>query len=87
MLHQVPLGGEDLNRYLGAPRLLRANGTEPFDTVATGAAVIEYPDLGEVVWRDDAGVTCRRWNWRKGVAPSSARTPPRLCSSSTRSTR
>ncbi len=21
---------------------------------------------GEVVWRDDAGVTCRRWNWRQG---------------------
>jgi DNA/RNA-binding domain of Phe-tRNA-synthetase-like protein len=20
---------------------------------------------GEVVWRDDAGVTCRRWNWRQ----------------------
>ena len=19
----------------------------------------------EVVWRDDAGVTCRRWNWRQ----------------------
>jgi len=21
----------------------------------------------EVVWCDDAGVTCRRWNWRQGV--------------------
>ena len=21
---------------------------------------------GEVVWRDDRGVTCRRWNWRQG---------------------
>ena len=66
VLHQVPLGGEDLNRYIGAPQLLRANGTEPFDTVAAGAAVIEYPDPGEVVWCDDAGVTCRRWNWRQG---------------------
>jgi DNA/RNA-binding domain of Phe-tRNA-synthetase-like protein len=27
--------------------------------------VIEHPDPGEVVWCDDAGVTCRRWNWRQ----------------------
>lgn len=65
VLHQVPLGGEDLARYAGAPRLVRATGVEPFDTVADGFAVIEYPDPGEVVWCDDAGVTCRRWNWRQ----------------------
>ncbi len=22
--------------------------------------------MGEVIWCDDAGVTCRRWNWRQG---------------------
>jgi len=65
VLHQVPLGGEDLTRYTGAPRLVRATGTEPFDTVADGSPVIEHPDPGEVVWCDDAGVTCRRWNWRQ----------------------
>ena len=65
VLHQLPLGGEDLSRYRGAPRLVRATGTEPFDTVADGAGVIEHPDPGEVVWCDDAGVTCRRWNWRQ----------------------
>ena len=65
VLHQVPLGGEDLDRYSGPPRLVRATGTEPFDTVADGNEVIEYPDSGEVVWCDDAGVTCRRWNWRQ----------------------
>ena len=27
--------------------------------------MIEHPDPGEVVWCDDAGVTCRRWNWRQ----------------------
>ena len=63
--HQIPLGGEDLTRYTGAPRLVRATGQEPFDTVSNGAAVIEHPEPGEVVWRDDAGVTCRRWNWRQ----------------------
>ena len=65
VLHQVPLGGEDLSRYVGPPRLLRATGTEPFDSVADGGPVVEHPDPGEVVWCDDAGVTCRRWNWRQ----------------------
>lgn len=65
VLHQVPLGGEDLNRYRGAPRLIRATGEELFDTVAAGETVIEHPEPGEVVWCDDAGVTCRRWNWRQ----------------------
>ena len=65
VLHQVPLGGEDLSRYTGAPRLIRATGTEPFDTVADGVPAIEHPEPGEVVWCDDVGVTCRRWNWRQ----------------------
>lgn len=65
VIHQVPLGGEDLHQYAGAPRLVRATGEEPFDTIADGVAVIEHPDPGEVVWCDDAGVTCRRWNWRQ----------------------
>ena len=65
VLHQIPLGGEDLTRYVGSPHLIRAAGNEPFDTVADGAAALEYPDPGEVVWCDDSGVTCRRWNWRQ----------------------
>jgi DNA/RNA-binding domain of Phe-tRNA-synthetase-like protein len=65
VLHQIPFGGEDLTRYTGPPRLIRAAGDEPFDTVADGIAVTEHPDPGEVVWCDDAGVTCRRWNWRQ----------------------
>jgi DNA/RNA-binding domain of Phe-tRNA-synthetase-like protein len=32
-----------------------------------GAPAVEAPEAGEVVWRDDRGVTCRRWNWRQGV--------------------
>lgn len=67
VMHQIPLGGEDLARYSGgAPRLVRATGQEPFDTIASGEPVVEYPDAGEVLWCDDDGVTCRRWNWRQG---------------------
>lgn len=65
VLHRIPLGGEDLLAYRGAPRLAVADGTEDFDTLAGGEGVLEHPEPGEVVWRDDAGVTCRRWNWRQ----------------------
>ena len=65
VLHQLPVGGEDLSEYRGAPRLSRATGTETFDTAAGGVEVVEHPEPGEVVWCDDAGVTCRRWNWRQ----------------------
>jgi len=65
VLYQLPIGGEDLTRYHGAPRLIRASGSESFDTIANGAGVVEHPDAGEVVWCDDTGVTCRLWNWRQ----------------------
>ena len=44
VLHQIPVGGEDLTRYAGPPRLVRAAGTELFDTAADGIAVIEHPE-------------------------------------------
>jgi DNA/RNA-binding domain of Phe-tRNA-synthetase-like protein len=65
VLHQIPLGGEDLTGYSGAPRLIRATGTEPFDTTIDGVPTTEHPERGEVVWCDAVGVTCRRWNWRQ----------------------
>lgn len=63
--HQVPVGGEDVDRYIGPLRLVRAAGDESFDTVESGEPIIDHPKAGEVVWRDDAGVTCRCWNWRQ----------------------
>ena len=63
----LPFGGEDRAAYAGPPQLVRADGTEPFDTTAGGEPVVEHPAAGEVVWRDDAGVTCRRWNWRQAL--------------------
>ena len=65
--YAVPVGGENFAAYVGAPRLVIADGTEPFDTMKDGAPAHESVDPGEVVWRDDVGVTCRRWNWRQGV--------------------
>lgn len=63
----VPVGGENLDRYVGTPRLVRATGDEPFDTIADGEQATVSADAGEVIWRDDLGVTCRRWNWRQCV--------------------
>lgn len=64
--HLIPVGGEDLDRIQGGMRLVRATGEEPFVTVAGGEETVEHPEAGEIVWCDDAGVTCRRWNWRQG---------------------
>ncbi|MFF7451682.1 MULTISPECIES: phenylalanine--tRNA ligase beta subunit-related protein [unclassified Streptomyces] len=62
----IPVGGEDIDRVEGGMRLVRAAGDEEFVTVAGGEEVVEHPDAGEVVWCDERGVTCRRWNWRQG---------------------
>jgi DNA/RNA-binding domain of Phe-tRNA-synthetase-like protein len=59
--HVLPIGGEDLDRYVGAPRLVRATGDEASEEA------LGQPEPGEVIWRDDVGVTCRRWNWRQVV--------------------
>jgi DNA/RNA-binding domain of Phe-tRNA-synthetase-like protein len=63
--HLLPVGGEDLDQYRGPARLARATGDEIFDTVRDGLPIEEHPEPGEVIWRDDIGVTCRRWNWRQ----------------------
>ena len=71
----VPVGGENAETYIGAPHLVRAHGDESFETMQAGEPSRENPEPGEVIWRDDIGVTCRRWNWRQGtrtrVEPSS----------------
>ncbi|PSK91733.1 DNA/RNA-binding domain of Phe-tRNA-synthetase-like protein [Murinocardiopsis flavida] len=65
--HAVPLGGEDVDHYEGPLRLVRATGDESFEITKAGEPAVEHPNAGEVVWRDDLGVTCRRWNWRQCV--------------------
>ncbi|GAB7531245.1 B3/4 domain-containing protein [Pseudomonas sp. 3A(2025)] len=65
--YAIPVGGENFAAYVGMPRLTVADGTEVFDTMNNGEPANESPDVGEVIWRDEQGVTCRRWNWRQGV--------------------
>ena len=58
--HVLPLGGEDADQVSGDVVLVPATGDEGFD----GG---DPPRPGEIVWRDDLGVTCRAWNWRQGA--------------------
>jgi DNA/RNA-binding domain of Phe-tRNA-synthetase-like protein len=61
--HLIPVGGEDADALTGELQLVVAAGDEPFDS---RDGEVEHPRPGEIVWRDDEGVTCRRWNWRQG---------------------
>ncbi len=61
--YTLTLGGEDLDKMKGDLVLSYAEGTEPF--VALGSTENESPSKGEVVYKDDLGVVCRRWNWRE----------------------
>ena len=63
LAHLLPIGGEDLDRLAG-PCVLRFATTR--DTAVGAATAPDAPRPGEVVWADDVGWTCRRWNWRQG---------------------
>jgi DNA/RNA-binding domain of Phe-tRNA-synthetase-like protein len=63
--HIVPLGGEDADQLQGPLHLTTTTGGEIFDPRGDGTDT-EPVAAGEIVWRDDRGVTCRRWNWRQG---------------------
>src|SRR4051812_16554171 len=71
VLHRVPIGGEDLDAYVGPPHLVRASGQEAFDTVTGGAAVLQPPPPRGGVWWDGEGGTRPPWDLRPG-----RRTPP-----------
>jgi DNA/RNA-binding domain of Phe-tRNA-synthetase-like protein len=60
----LPVGGEDRDALASGLVLTFADGDEPFDVLSDGGP--SHPEPGEVVWKDAAGVTCRRWNWRQG---------------------
>lgn len=59
----IPFGGEDLSRVEGDIVLGYAHGDEPCALI--GETENRPPKQGEIVYKDDAGVLCRRWNWRE----------------------
>jgi DNA/RNA-binding domain of Phe-tRNA-synthetase-like protein len=62
----LPVGGEDRDRVESDVVLKEAAGTEPFIARINHEEVTTYPEPGEIIWADRAGVTCRAWNWRQG---------------------
>jgi DNA/RNA-binding domain of Phe-tRNA-synthetase-like protein len=66
MRHVLPVGGEDLDQLAGDLVLRFASGHEFSDVIDQPEGGCSSPEPGEVIWADDLGVTCRRWNWRQG---------------------
>ncbi len=63
--HLTPIGGENFDQYSGVPTLKFAEGNEIFEIATEGSVTNESPEKGEIIWADDLGATCRRWNWRQ----------------------
>jgi len=62
--HLVPVGGEDLDRIEGEVLLTFATDREgPVQLL--GEPEARPPKPGEVIYRDDLGTLCRRWNWKE----------------------
>jgi DNA/RNA-binding domain of Phe-tRNA-synthetase-like protein len=62
----LPVGGEDLDRLQGHLTLRFAGETEP-EVALLGRPEPAAPEPGEVIYADDAGAVCRRWNWREAA--------------------
>lgn len=62
--HLVPVGGEDLDALKGDLRLRVAGEDEPAVHLL-GDNEAKPPKPGEVMYADDAGAICRRFNWKE----------------------
>ncbi len=62
--HILPVGGEDLDKISGDVLLTRAGNDEP-TVVLLGEKEARAPHAGEIIYKDEAGAICRRWNWKE----------------------
>lgn len=60
----LPVGGEDLDKIVGDVRLTAAGDDEPA-VVLLGEKEARAPRPGEIIYTDDVGAICRRWNWKE----------------------
>lgn len=61
--HMLPMGADDLDKVEGNIWLMFADGAEIF--VPLNSTEIEHPNPGEVIYKDERRVLCRKWNWRE----------------------
>lgn len=59
----VPVGGDDIDKIDGDIELTFAKGDEPFTQLNTEE--VTSPKEGEMIYRDNKEVLCRRWNYRE----------------------
>jgi DNA/RNA-binding domain of Phe-tRNA-synthetase-like protein len=62
--HIVPVGGEDLDKIEGDIQLVFANDHETAIRLL-GEREERAPKPGEVIYKDNSGAICRRWNWKE----------------------
>jgi DNA/RNA-binding domain of Phe-tRNA-synthetase-like protein len=62
--HLLPAGGEDLERIVG-PLTLRFAGPGEPAVLLLGDPEPRPPAAGELIYADEVGAVCRRWNWRE----------------------
>jgi DNA/RNA-binding domain of Phe-tRNA-synthetase-like protein len=60
----LPVGGEDLDKIAGDVLLTRAGNDEP-PIILLGEKEARAPHPGEIIYKDDVGAICRRWNWKE----------------------
>jgi DNA/RNA-binding domain of Phe-tRNA-synthetase-like protein len=64
LTHLLPVGGEDLDTVEGDIVLTRASSSEP-PVKLLGEGEERAPKPGEVIYKDNRGAICRRWNWKE----------------------
>jgi DNA/RNA-binding domain of Phe-tRNA-synthetase-like protein len=62
--HILPVGGEDLDKIVGEVVLTRAGNDEPA-VLLLGEKEERAPHAGEIIYKDEVGAICRRWNWKE----------------------
>lgn len=62
--HILPVGGEDLDKIVGDVLLTRAGTNEPA-VFLLGEKEARAPHAGEILYKDENGAICRRWNWKE----------------------
>jgi DNA/RNA-binding domain of Phe-tRNA-synthetase-like protein len=62
--HILPVGGEDLDKITGDVLLARAGNDEPA-VFLLGEKEARAPRAGELIYKDEVGAICRRWNWKE----------------------
>lgn len=60
----LPAGGEDIDQIKGNILLTYAGNNEN-PVALLGDEKEESPYPGEIIYKDDIGAICRRWNWRE----------------------